>query len=111
MNLGRVNTKGLTPKKAWFLYVDTEPELFISNFRPITDIKKMCDIYAEELPFVFDILLTDKQTKILGKLFEEYLTEYINRKGGFDKLKLYSEHELSLQFEHDMKYILNKLKY
>lgn len=111
MNLGRIYTKGLTPNKAWFLYVDTEPELFISNFRPITDIKKMCNIYAEELPFVFETLLTDKQIKILGKLFEEYLTEYINRKGGFDKLKLYSEQDLELMFEQDREYILNKLKY
>lgn len=107
----KINTRGLTPGKAWFLYVDTEPELFVSNFRPETDIKKMCNTYASEIPFVFETLLTVEQIRVLANLFEEYLTEYINRKGGFDKLKLYSEEDLELMFEQDREYILNKLKY
>jgi len=110
LKLNKIDIKKLTPKEAWIFYVETEPELFISNFRPITNIKKMCNIYAEELPFIFDILLTDKQIKILAKLFEKYLKEYIKKKGGFDKLNLYTEEEINLQFEKDREIILNKLK-
>ncbi len=110
MRLNNADIKRLTPKKAWIFYVETEPELFISNFRPLTDIKKMCNIYAKELPYVFNILLTDKQIRILAKLFEEYLSDYIKKKGGFNKLNLYSEEEINLQFENDRRIILDKLK-
>ncbi len=36
----KVNTKNLTPKKAWIEFVGTSEEMFLSNFRPETDIKK-----------------------------------------------------------------------
>lgn len=91
----------LTPKKTWDLYVSTSEEVFISNYMaertPITDIKKMCKAYAEELPIIFEyekILFSDKQIKEIEKLLIEHLESYIESKGGIDKLELLTEAEL-----------------
>lgn len=91
----------LTPKNAWNQYVSTSEEIFISNYmaesKPITDIKKMCRAYAQELPIIFEyekILFSDKQLEELEKLLTDHLENYIASKGGIDKLELLTEEEL-----------------
>ena len=91
--------KTITPEKAWNEYVDAEPELFISNFYldKVTDLKRMCEIYASELPYLFNfesIIFTVKDIEKIEKLLYKYLTDYIKKKGGLDKLKLYTEQEI-----------------
>ena len=97
----KVITRNLTPKKAWNQFVSTSEEIFISNYMaertPITDIKKMCKAYAEELPIIFEyekILFSDKQIKEIEKLLTDHLENYIAGKGGIDKLELLTEEEL-----------------
>lgn len=97
----RVKTKGLTPKQAYDQYVDMNEEKFISFMRPVTDIREMCSIYASELPMVFDhekVLFTDKQITELADLFTEYLTGYVENKGGYNKLDLWTEEEIDEYF-------------
>jgi len=107
--LRRVITKNLTPKMAWNQLVSTSEEIFISNYRadrpPITDIKKMCKVYAEELPIIFEyekILFSDKQLKEIEKLLTKHLEGYIADKGGINKIELLTEVELDAMA--DMKY-------
>ena len=97
----KVNTKNLTPKMAWDKFVNTSEEMFISNFMadnpPVTDIKTMCEIYALELPIIFEherMLFTIDQMEQIKKLITEHLENYIEEKGGIDKLELLSVEEL-----------------
>jgi len=114
--LRRVITKNLTPKMAWNQLVSTSEEIFISNYRadrpPITDIKKMCKVYAEELPIIFEyekILFSDKQLKEIEKLLTEHLESYIIDKGGIDKLELLTEAELDAMALQDHEIIMEGL--
>lgn len=112
----RAITKNLTPKKAWDLYAGSSPEMFISNFHaetnPITDIKEMCRINAYELPANFEnanVLFSDKQLELIENLTIEYLENYINEKGGIDKLELISPEELYIMDEIETEDFLNLL--
>lgn len=106
----KVNTENLTPKMAWNKFINTSEEMFISNFMadnpPVTDIKTMCKIYALELPIIFEyerILFTTDQMEQIRKLITEYLENYIEEKGGIDKLDLLSVEELDhmAMIEHE----------
>ena len=100
----KVNTKNLTPKKAWIKFVGTSEEMFLSNFRPETDIKKMCKIYAQELPIVFEyekILFTDRQIEEIENLILTHLENYIKSKGGVENLDLFTEEELDIMLRQD----------
>lgn len=109
-------TKNLTPKEAWDLYAGSSPEMFISNFyaesNPITDIREMCRINAYEIPGNSEgdnILFTDRQLELIKDLTIEYLENYINEKGGIDKLELISPEELDIMDEIETKNLLNDL--
>ena len=105
----KANTKNLTPEKAWEEFVGTSEEMFLSNFRPETDIKKMCEIYAHELPIVFEydkILFTDKQIEEIENLLVTHLENYIKSKGGIENLKLYTEEELNMMMQQDYEVII-----
>ena len=47
--------KNLTPNMAWDQYVGMSERIFISNFyaEGVYDIKKMCTIYASEIPQLY----------------------------------------------------------
>lgn len=114
--LRRAITRNLTPKNAWNQFVSTTEEIFISNYMaertPITDIKKMCKVYAEELPIIFEyekILFSDKQLKEIEKLLTEHLESYIIDKGGIDKLELLTEAELDDMVDIDHEIIMEGL--
>ena len=105
----KVNTKNLTPKKAWIEFVGTSEEMFLSNFRPETDIKKMCKIYAQELPIVFEyekILFTDRQIEEIENLILTHLENYIKSKGGVENLDLFTEEELDIMLRQDYEMII-----
>lgn len=114
--LRKAITRNLTPKNAWNQFVSTSEEVFISNYMaektPITDIKKMCKAYAEELPIIFEyekILFSDRQLKELEKLLTEHLENYIVDKGGIDKLELLTEAELDKMTDIDHEIIMEGL--
>lgn len=114
--LRRVRIKNLTPRKTWDLYVSTSEEIFISNYMaertPITDIKEMCKLYAEELPIIFEyekILFSDKQLKDIEKLLTKHLEGYIAGKGGINKIELLTEVELDAMADRDHEIIMEGL--
>ena len=108
----KVNTRNLTPKKAWIEFVGTSEEMFLSNFRPETDIKKMCKIYSQELPMVFEyekILFSDRQIEESENLILTHLENYIKGKGGIENLELYTEEELDIMLQQDYEKIIDGL--
>lgn len=112
----KVITRNLTPKNVWNQFVSTSEEIFISNYMaeriPITDIKKMCKAYADELPIIFEyekILFSTKQIKEIEKLLIDHLESYIANKGGIDKLKLFTEAELDAMALQDHEIIMEGL--
>ena len=87
----------LTPALAWQQYVDTPVEMFVSNFYldGVVEISQMCQIYASELPIIFKGQLFEQwQIERIAELLDTYMTDYIEKRGGIDKLELYSEGEL-----------------
>ncbi len=96
----KVNTKNLTPENAWIEFVGTSEKMFLSNFRyevPEMDIKKMCKIYAQELPIVFEyegILFSDKQIEEIENLLVTHLANYIKKNGGIENLESLVEYLL-----------------
>ncbi len=111
----KVNTKNLTPENAWIEFVGTSEKMFLSNFRyevPEMDIKKMCKIYAQELPIVFEyegILFSDKQIEEIKNLLVTHLANYIKKNGGIENLELYTEEELDIMLKQDYEIILDGL--
>mgnify|MGYP000932179892 FL=1 len=69
----------------------------------------MCEIYAHELPIVFEydkILFTDKQIEEIENLLVTHLENYIKSKGGIENLKLYTEEELNMMMQQDYEVII-----
>mgnify|MGYP000912655110 CR=1 FL=1 len=104
----------LTPEMAWEQYVGTSVELFLSNFREDgyakDEIDKMCIKYASELPGLFSQIFTVEQVEHIAALFLQYIDTYIDKKGGYDKLELYTLEELDAIADADIQFILSALK-
>ena len=115
----KISTKNLTPRKAWEDFVGMSEEMFLSNFRyevPEMDIGKMCKIYTQELPIIFEtdrvsegILFTDNQLEEIEKLLVIHLEGYIESKGGIKNLILYTEEELEEIQQQQYEIILDGL--
>lgn len=110
--------KKLTPVDVWNKYVHIEPhikrpvEYFLSNFREdgITDINRMCRIFARETVEINDGLATTEYIQLVAKLLEQYINDYIDSQGGRDKLKLYTHQEMNKFGEDSIKEILDLIK-
>ncbi|NLJ79109.1 MAG: hypothetical protein GX329_07080 [Tissierellia bacterium] len=109
-------TRNLTPAQAWKRFIKTDEEIFISNFytekHPVTDIKKMCKIHASELPLAFEydgILFAQDQIELIERLMVQHLENYIESKGGIDKLELFTEEELDAMMDATYESIMNIL--
>lgn len=111
----RINIKNLTPKQAWIEFVGTTEKMFLSNFRyevPEMDIRKMCHIYSQEIPIIFEYqLFTTKQLEQIEELLFQHLSNYIDKQRGLDKLDLYTEEELDQMFQEDYEEIMSYLSY
>lgn len=96
----KIKVKNLSPKQAWQEFAGSSEEVFLSNFRhevPEMDIRKMCRIYAKDIPWTYScdgIFFTTEELKKIEKLLLTHLEGYIESKGGLDKLDLVSEEEL-----------------
>lgn len=106
--------KKLTPKMAWQQYVSTPEDIFLSNFVAdgVTDINKMCEIYASELPYIFnynEAIFTTKDIEIIRKCITEYLLAYVEKQGGLDNIKLYDAKQLDNMTQQDYEEIVDYL--
>ncbi|NLZ93326.1 MAG: hypothetical protein GX922_04830 [Firmicutes bacterium] len=105
--------KKLTPQMAWEQYVDSPVEVFISNFyvEGIRDIEAMCQRYARDIPYIFNKqLFTQEQLKRVAELLNEYIVAYVAKKGGIDKLEIYSEEELDAMFDRVLEEVMQNLR-
>ena len=83
-------------------------ELFISYFNydnpPVTDINKMCRIYSKEICNGLGKPYVEEQRQHFERLLKEYIHGYIEKIGGYDKLKLYTEEQVDTIEEEDICY-------
>ena len=95
------------------MYVGTSVEFFLSNFRhevPEMDVEKMVQIYANELPRIYEEMeFTPLRLQEIERKLLFYIRNYINKKGGIEKLKLYTEEELDEIFDISIQEIFTKL--
>ncbi|MCR3923154.1 MAG: hypothetical protein NUK65_11685 [Firmicutes bacterium] len=86
----------LTPAEAWRQYVTDDVILFLSNFRDdgIADIREACQLYASEIPSIFEQLFTQNQITHIANLLEQHVNNYVHKMGGIDKLTLYTDEEM-----------------
>jgi hypothetical protein len=100
--------KKLTPEQAWNEFVTVSVELFISNFNSegITDITDACKRYSRDIPCLYDRPFMQNQLDHIARLLEQYIDDYLEKMGGFDKLSLYTEEDLDEMDEEDVRDLL-----
>lgn len=91
----------LTPYQAWKMYgddfsIEKPVEFLLSDYivEGVTDIPTICFKEAEIVLNVKYNIVSVKDIEYIAHLFEEYIMDYINKKGGIDKLKLYTKEEI-----------------
>jgi hypothetical protein len=107
--------KNLAARQAFYKYADTGEErpveFFLSNFIQdgYTDLTAMCKRYAAEAVECEDGLATIEEIEHVANLLEQYIRDYVRKKGGVNKLKLYTEEECDEIFERDREAMLNAI--
>lgn len=105
----------ITPEELWKEFVPNSVELFISYFHydnpPVTDIDEMCKIYSRDICNGLNRPYTEEQRKHIEGLLKKYIYEYIEKVGGYDKLKLYSREEVEAIEEQIKKDLLDTVEW
>ena len=95
--------KNITPNEFWVKYVQDSVELVISFYLaervPVTDIDEVCWLTARDVCLEIGGLYDVEQQECFYKLIKEYMTDYIEKKGGYSKLKLYTAEEIDAMEE------------
>lgn len=103
----------LTAKEVFELYAGIDEKTFLSNFHydnpPVTDIREMCRIYAMEIPGNEDLLFSLEELKSIESILLGHLENYIESKGGLDKVDLYIREELDKIDEEDTEEMMDAL--
>ena len=103
----------LTAKEVFEFYAGTDEKTFLSNFHydnpPVTDIREMCRIYAMEIPGNEGLLFSLEELKNIESILLGHLENYIESKGGMDKVELYTREELDKIDEQDTEEVLDAL--
>lgn len=106
----------LTPERAWKRYGNgTSVEFFITDYfyEGYTDIWEMCKKYIHDVICDVDGLVTVEERTRVAKFFYQYIKNYVNRKGGIDKLEIFSRTQLAqldVIWNDDLEGLLNGLK-
>ena len=102
----------MTPEQAWHEFVTDTVERFISNFRSegYTDINAACTRYSQDIPGLYNRPFSQNQLAHITVLLNRYIDSYIDKKGGMDKLRLYTNEELDEMDAIETKEILDLLK-
>ncbi len=104
----RLIIKNLTPSQAYRKFTAQSEEDFIADMRPLKDIGQMCRIFASEIPGGGTILST-KQIDKIADLLTEHLTDFVRKKGGYDKLDLPTEEELNEKFQQKVDLLFQQI--
>ncbi len=110
MNAKRI--KNLTPEESWNEFVSMSVELFLSYFYSdgFTDITEACKKFSQEIPISYEKPFMQEQLDHIALLLNQYINNYINEKGGIDKLRLYTDKELEEIDEKEARELLEMLK-
>lgn len=103
----------LTPRKAWERYGNgVSVEFFITDhfYEGYTDIWEMCNRYMLEVINTVDGLVTVEERAHVTNVFYQYIKNYVDDKGGIDKLKLLSPAELDVIWNGEIDGLLNDLR-
>jgi hypothetical protein len=115
MNRTMKYIKSLTDDILWQQYVTDSVEIFLSNFKEegyeLTDIKSMCQKYAEDIFDSFETLYSAEQVNYLAERLEQYINNYIEQQGGIQNLKLFNKEELEQIWEKECNGLMNILKW
>lgn len=100
--------KRLTPKQAWEKYCEDDSiELFVSLFITdgITDVKRMCEIYAQDIPVLFGRPFAQDDLDNIAKLLEQHINET-----GYEEKNLLSKEELDKLWDENVNAIISMVK-
>lgn len=94
----------LTPKQAWDMYGGGSVKLFVSFFydEGITDVKKMCRLYVQDIPFIFGCLYAQDRLDHIAKLLKQHIKNV-----GYDENSLYTEKELQEIWDEEANKLLS----
>lgn len=100
--------KSMTPEQAWNEFVADSVEKFLSDFRSegYTDIEAACIRYAADVPFIYRRPFRQSQLDHIANLLKQYIDAYLHKKGGIDKIRLYTDEELDLMDELETQELL-----
>ena len=105
--------KLLTPRKAWERYGNgVSVEYFITDFiyEGYTDLWEMCKKYILDIINSVDGLVTIEERTRVTKFFYQYIKNYVDCKGGMDKLKLLNPAELDIIWNDEIESLLKDLR-
>ncbi len=101
-------------KKLWDDNIGLSIEMLISFFhaddKPITDIKEMCNLLSRDICNIkYKIYDVKRREKLAEKLYD-YMNDYIEKKGGFDKLILHTKEEVEAVEDETCRKLAEALK-
>lgn len=112
----KVRKVKITPQQAWERYgkssdVECPVEFLLSEYmvEGITDIPTICFKEAEIVLTLDNKPVSVEDIQYIADLLEEYIMDYINKKGGLDKLRLYNLEELEEIERHQCDVLLEML--
>jgi hypothetical protein len=86
----------LTTEHAWQEFVTDTVERFISNFRSegYTTIELACARYVKDIPALYNRPFSNNQLNHISQLLQQYIRTHIQKQGGLENLRLYTDAEL-----------------
>lgn len=103
----------LTPEKAWQRYgYGVSIEFFIADYfyAGSTDLWDMCEKHISDNIYHVDGLVTVEERSRVTNLFYQYIRNYIDSKGGLDKLEFIGQLHLDFAGHGDLDKLINNLK-
>ena len=99
--------KKLTPQATWDQYVDMPVKMFVSlsHYQNITDMKQMCQRYAQDIPYLFERPFDQEFLEQIAKLIEQHIVDI-----GYEEQDLYTKEQIDEMHDRDVEQIRSYLK-
>lgn len=105
--MNRKQIRKLTPEGAWkLLLTDATVEYFVSEFiaegYAKKDITAMARRFAEDTPSALSQPMLQEDIDYIAELIEKNIRDYLDKKGGINKLNLYTTEELDKMWDENV---------
>ena len=105
--MNRKQIRKLTPEGAWeLLLTDATVEYFVSEFiaegYAKKDITAMARRFAKDTPSALSQPMLQEDIDYIAELIEKNIRDYLDKKGGIDKLNLYTIEELDKMWDENV---------